>query len=206
MATIPGFELMTGATMSRVVDGAGVVWRGCCAQRAGNKASFGFYIFKNNVEVPYTPFCVARGQVTRDGYWTAFDDRGQYFEGPLPGFVPIPFGAYTPAPNGSTRIFVDQDGFTGQVTISLAAFGIPVCAALNVRLSLDANAGVIFRCGPPVSDPNVQAAAMLTVSGLGVEHRAYESGVIADLANRTLLIKAEGQIARGFVDVTGWWA
>jgi hypothetical protein len=47
---------------------------------------------------------------------------------------------------------------------------------------------------------------MLTVTGLGVEVRAYESGIISAPANRTLLIKTEnGPVAKAFVDVIGWW-
>lgn len=130
-------------------------------------------------------------------------------------FPPIPLGVppgpaasggYVVAPQGSVRLFMDTNGFDGKQLINLAAAGIPPCSAVNIRLAVDGAAGRLFRCGPPTEDPNLQAAALLTVTALGAPQRAYESGVVSVFPSRTLLVTTEnGPIAAGFVDVTGWW-
>lgn len=202
MAVMQGFEGYGGATITRRIDGAGAEWIGMCAKRDG---VFGFYVFKNGANVPIAPFCSGRGSISRDGHWIAWDDNA-YFTGALPGWAPVASG-YTVAPNASIRIFVDQDGFDGTLAIPLASYGIPPCTGINVRLAIDAVAGHIFRCGPQIADQNLQAASMLTATGLGVDKRAYESGVISVMPNRTLLVMTEtGPIAKGWIDVTGWWA
>ena len=208
-------EAYGGATMNWALDGASIWHLGCCAKKDGGPLYFSIFILKNGalVHVPISGAGTGRGwlDVAHDGwmYWSSWEGSSIRPAGPparVPGAVQVQHGgAYASAPNGSVRVFVDQDGFDNTVTVNLASFGIPPASALNVRLALDAEPGIIFRCGPIV-DPNVQAAAMLTVTGLGVEVRAYETGVISASPQRTLLIKTEnGPIARGFVDVLGWW-
>jgi len=211
------YELYGGSTMNWALDGSRRWFLGCNAINSANDL-FAFYVFLfqngalTNVALPEIGEGRGWMDVQPDGqmYWGAWDGSS-YVPHTGPGRVPgaslwPASGGYTLAPNGSVRVFVDQDGFDGQQTISLASYGIPVCSALNVRLSLDADAGRIFRCGPQVADPNLQAAAMLTVTGLGVANRAYESGVIGASAARTLLVATEkGPIAKGWVDVIGWW-
>jgi len=207
-------EAYGGATMNWALDGASIWHLGCCAKKDGGPLYFSIFVLKNGalVHVPISGAGTGRGwlDVAHDGwmYWSSWEGSSIRPAGPparVPGAVQVRTGGYVSALNGSIRVFVDQDGFSGQVTVSLAPHGVPTCSALNIKLSLDANPGVIFRCGPPVSDPNLQAAAMLSVSGLGVAVRSYESGVIAASPAQTLLVKAEGPIARGFVDVLGWW-
>lgn len=205
-----------GATMNWALDGAQIWFLGCCAKKDGGSLYFSIFKLQNNalVNVPLTAPGTGRGwlDIASDGwmYWSSWEGSRIQPAGP-PARVPDAVrastaGGYAVAPNGSVRVFVDTDGFDGQKTIDLAAYGIPACSALNVRLSLDADAGRIFRCGPQVSDPNLQSAAMLTVTGLGTANRAYESGVIGASSNRTLLVKTEpGPIAKGWVDVIGWW-
>jgi hypothetical protein len=202
----PGYEGYGGATITRRTDGANAEWIACCAR--GPDGFFGFYAFRNSVSMPLNPRCSGRGTIDDDGWWVAWEKATKY-QGQLPGWTPKPTaaGGYTVAPGASVRIFVDKDGFDGKQSVSLAAFGIPPCTALNIRLSLDAEAGRVFRCGPPTDDPNLQTSAMLTVTALGVTARAYESGVVSVMPARTLLVMTEnGPIAAGFVDVTGWWA
>lgn len=157
--------------------------------------------------VPLEIYTSARGSPASDGarLWFMAHDKNKHLRlETVPDWTPA--GGYAMAPGGSVRVFVDQDGFDDRRIIDLAAAGIPACSALNVRMALDAYAGVIFRCGPEVADPNLQAAAMLTCTGLGVENRAYESGVIGTAGSRKLLVATEnGAIAKAFVDVLGWW-
>jgi hypothetical protein len=206
-----------GATMNWALDGASVWFLGCCAKLDNGPLMFCVFALRNGalVNVPISGAGSGRGwlDVASDGwmYWSSWEGSSIRPAGPparVPGAVQVQHGGvYVIAPNGSVRVFVDQNGFEGRQVVSLVAYGIPMCQALNVRLALDADAGRIFRCGPEVADQNLQAAAMLTVSGLGIEVRAYESGVISTTPARTLLIATEnGAIMRGFVDVTGWWA
>src|SRR5580765_8071473 len=136
-----GYEGYGGAKITRRVDGAGAEWIACCTR--GPDGFFGFSAFKNGQNVPLSPRVSGRGTIHDDGVWIAWEGSTKH-QGQLPGFVPKGSGGYIGAPNGSVRVFVDQDGFDNSVTVSLAAFGIPPAGALNVRLSLDANAGVIF--------------------------------------------------------------
>jgi hypothetical protein len=202
--------------MNWALDGAWIWFLGCCAKHDGGPLYFSIFKLQNNAlaNVPISGAGTGRGwlDVAHDGwmYWSSWEGSSIRPAGPparVPGAVQVQHGgAYVGAPNGSIRVFVDQDGFDNTVTVNLASFGIPPASALNVRLALDAIAGTIFRCGPQVADPNLQTAAMLPITGLGVEVRAYESGIISAPGNRTLLIKTEnGPIAKGFVDVLGWW-
>lgn len=211
-----------GATMNWAMDGAGVWFLGCCAKKDGGPLLFTIFALHNGAlaNVPISGAGTGRGwlDVASDGwmYWSSWEGSSIQPAGP-PGRVPeaqrvsAPSGGgggggYAIAPNGSIRAFMDVDGFTGQQLVNLAALNIPVCQALNVRLALNAAIGVKLRCGPPVADPAMQAAAMLTVSGVGAQSRVYESGVISTTPSRTLLVAAEGgALAQGFVDITGWW-
>lgn len=200
----PGYSGYGGATITRRTDGANAKWIACCTR--GPDGFFGFSAFKDGVNVPLSPRVSGRGSIDDDGWWVAWEGSTKH-EGQLPGWTPKANGGYTVAINASVRIFVDKDGFDGKQSVSLAAFGIPPCTAVNIRLSLDADAGRVFRCGPPTDDPNLQTSAMLTVTGLGPTARAYESGVVSVTPSRTLLVMTEnGPISAGFVDVTGWWA
>jgi hypothetical protein len=87
MATFAGYEGYGGATITRVIDGAGAEWIGCCAKDGAGR--FGFYLFKNGVNVPISPFCSGRGTISEDGHWIAWEGN-QHFMGELPGFTPIP--------------------------------------------------------------------------------------------------------------------
>lgn len=86
MATFPGFDGYGGATITRVVDGAGAEWVGCCARDGAGK--FGFRVFRNGVNVPIAPFCSGRGSISADGRWIAWEGS-RHFSGPIPGFAPI---------------------------------------------------------------------------------------------------------------------
>lgn len=88
MATFPGFDCYGGATITRVVDGAGAEWIGCTARNLVNNV-FGFYVFKDGVNVPLLPFCTGRGTINQDGHWIAWD-KNVYHTGALPGFTPLP--------------------------------------------------------------------------------------------------------------------
>lgn len=220
-ATVPeigaqSVEAYGGATMNWALDGMSVWFLGCCAKLDGGPLQYAIFKLQSGamVNVPLTGAGSGRGwlDVASDGwmYWSSWEGSSIRPAGPparVPGAVQAKAGGYASAPNGSIRVFVDQDGFDDRRIVDLAAYGIPACAALNVRLALDADAGVIFRCGPQVADPNLQAAAMLTVTGLGVETRAYESAPISTIGARSLLVATEnGAVAKAFVDVTGWWS
>ena len=128
MATFTGFEGYGGATITRVIDGAGAVWIGMCAKRNG---IFGFYVFKNGANVPISPFCSGRGSVSKDGTWIAWEGS-QHFEGALPGFVPLPHSA---------PIAIPADGALAQLYIGVyvaADFDTPAETALRVQKQLDA--------------------------------------------------------------------
>ncbi len=84
---LTGFELYGGATISRVVDGSGAEYIGCCARKLSNGV-FGFYIFRNNVELTYAPFQTGRGTLNNDGHWVAWTDKS-YDTGTIPGFVAV---------------------------------------------------------------------------------------------------------------------
>lgn len=103
-ATVPNFALYGGATITRSIDGAGNVYVCCCAKK-NSTGVFGFYIFRNGIEVPYTPFCTGRGSANNSGWWIAWQDSN-YFEGQIPGFVPYPPAGQGPAgpqgPQGAT--------------------------------------------------------------------------------------------------------
>lgn len=90
MATFPGFDCYGGATITRVIDGSEAEWIGCCAKNSAGR--FGFYVFRNSVNIPILPFCTGRGSINEDGHWVAWDGS-VWHTGALPGFVPIPQGA-----------------------------------------------------------------------------------------------------------------
>ena len=95
MSQITGFKLYGGATVTTIIDGSGAEWIACCATKvATNK--FGFYLFRNRVEVPYEPFCTGRGSINGGGKWIAWTDL-DFFMGPIPGFVPYPPAGQGPA-------------------------------------------------------------------------------------------------------------
>ena len=87
MTLLQGFDLYGGAAITRVVDGAGAEWIGCTGKNASG--AFGFYAFKNGVNVPLTPFCSGRGTIGADGHWIAWEGA-HFFTGALPGFVAFP--------------------------------------------------------------------------------------------------------------------
>jgi hypothetical protein len=95
---IPGFDLYGGATISRAVDGAGHVYIACCAKKRANSL-FGFYLFRDGIEVPYSPFCTGRGSINNAGVWVAWSGD-QYFEGQIPGFTPYAASAGPAGPQG----------------------------------------------------------------------------------------------------------
>ncbi len=208
-----------GAATS-LMDGAGVAYIAGIAANdnipKGDPARFRFSVFRIQANgLTYLPLEDEAAGLTGAGeIYTRSDGQGRYrctsnkiaYDGPIPGFTPIKLGGgYTVAPSASVRVWMDKDGFNGKQTINLAAAGIPPCTALNIRLAVDGDVGRVLRCGPPTTDPNLQAAAMLTVTALGITARAYESGVVSVTPSRTLLVMTEGPISAGFVDVTGWW-
>lgn len=83
---ISGFKLYGGATVTTIIDGSGAEWIACCATKLAT-GKFGFYLFRNRVEVPYEPFCTGRGSINGGGKWIAWTDL-DFFMGPIPGFVP----------------------------------------------------------------------------------------------------------------------
>lgn len=83
---IPGFEGYGGATITRAYDATGAEYVGLCGKRLRD-GLFGFYIFRNGVEVPYTPFCTGRGSISPGGHWVAWQGK-EFHKGPIPGFVP----------------------------------------------------------------------------------------------------------------------
>jgi len=206
-----------GATMNWALDGASVWFLGCCAKLDNGPLMFYVFALRGGVlvNVPISGAGSGRGwlDVASDGwmYWSSWEGSSIRPAGPparVPGAVQVQHGGgYTVAPNASLRVFVDKDGFDGKQSINMAAFGIPPCTAVNIRLAVDGDVGRVLRCGPPIDDPNLQTSAMLTVTALGITARAYESGVVSVTPSRTLLVMTEnGPIAAGFVDVTGWWA
>jgi hypothetical protein len=221
-ASEKAYTMYGGSTMNWALDGARRWFLGCNAVNSTTDL-FAFYVFllQNGamVNIPIPFIGEGRGwlDVEPDGIMYCGAWNKGYFVPPtgptlVPGAAPWPAGAggsgggYVIAPKGSVRVFMDTDGFNGQQLVNLAAAGIPPASALNVRLALDAEAGRLLRCGPPVADPTMQAAAMLTVTALGLDQRAYESGVVSTTPSRTLLVATErGSIAAGFVDVMGWW-
>ena len=96
MATMPNFDAYGGATITRVVDGAQAEWIGMCGKMDGR---FGFYVWRNSVNIPLTPFCTGRGSIEENGHWIAWDGS-VYHTGALPGFVPLPKGAPVAIPAG----------------------------------------------------------------------------------------------------------
>lgn len=132
MASVPGYDLYGGATITRVIDGAGAEWIGCTARRLSD-SRFGFTLFRNGVEVEYQPFCAARGTISEDGHWIAFNGK-LYYSGPIPGFVPLPNNARPPVvipPNGAI------DNLYDGVYVP-ADFDTPAEIALRVQKQLDA--------------------------------------------------------------------
>jgi hypothetical protein len=132
MPTFAGFECYGGATITCVVDGSGAEWIGCCAKKQSNGA-FGFYAFKNGVNVPLAPFCSGRGSLCMDGRWIAWDGAVWYM-GALPGFVPLPAGQKAPTqipPNGAIAALWHGE-YTG------AEFDTPEETALRVEKQLKA--------------------------------------------------------------------
>jgi len=99
MALFPGYDLYGGATITRFVDGGGFEWVGCCAKKVST-AVFGFYVFRNGVEMPLSPFCTGRGSINGGGQWVAWQGVA-FFYGALPGWVPYPAaGAGPQGPQG----------------------------------------------------------------------------------------------------------
>lgn len=96
MATLNGFDFYGGATVSRTFDSAGAEYIACCARKKAT-GIFGFYIFRNGIEVPYAPFCTGRGSINGGGWWIAAKDS-EFFTGQIPGFVGWP--AAGPGPVG----------------------------------------------------------------------------------------------------------
>jgi len=103
MMQFPGFVFYGGATVTRVIDGAGVEWIGCCANKA-DKTAFGFYVFKRAPggewqQVPLQQFCTGRGSISHQGQWIAAQDH-DFVSGAIPGFTPIPAGVGPRGPAG----------------------------------------------------------------------------------------------------------
>lgn len=86
MTTFNGYTVYNGATITRIEDYTKHVFIACCAQKGDDKTTFGFYIFRDGIPVPYVPFCSARGTISVDGKWIAFNGA-TYFEGLIPQFV-----------------------------------------------------------------------------------------------------------------------
>ncbi len=99
MTVVAGFDLYGGATITRAVDGNGAEYIGCCARKLSNNV-FGFYIFRNNIELPYVPFQTGRGTLNNDGHWIAWTDK-TYATGAIPGFVPITAAQGPAGPQGA---------------------------------------------------------------------------------------------------------
>ena len=102
MTTIAGFSLYGGATITRVFDGAGHEWIGCCGKDSAGV--FGFRAFRDHVHVPLTPFCSGRGSISNGGKWIAWEGA-VFFGGDLPGFVAVAAGQGPqgdPGPPGAT--------------------------------------------------------------------------------------------------------
>jgi hypothetical protein len=91
MAIFTGYTGYGGATITREIDYTKHVFIGCCAVKGDDKTTFGFHIFRDDIEVPYwnntaIPFCTGRGSINADGTWIAW--RGnEHFEGLIPQFV-----------------------------------------------------------------------------------------------------------------------
>lgn len=152
MASMQGYDGYGGATITRVVDGAGAEWIGMCAK---HNDVFAFYVFKNGQNVPINPMCSGRGTISRDGTWIAWEGN-QHFKGELPGFVPLPSGGppgpQGPAgPQGSGAITLlsapvtsaEWDGRTlqGGAHVDIpSAFGVPSHSAYLVRFCAKAGA------------------------------------------------------------------
>lgn len=154
MASFPGFEGYGGATITRVIDGAGAEWIGCTAKSLTTRV-FGFYLFRDGIAVPYEPFCTARGTISRDGTWIAWNGN-QHYSGPIPGFVPIPqsgkpgppgppgpagAGAITLLPAPVTSPQWEGRVLSGGVLIDIpTVFGVPSASAYLVRFAAKAPA------------------------------------------------------------------
>lgn len=95
---ISGFKLYGGATVTTIIDGGGGEWIACCATKLST-GKFGFYLFCNRVEVPYSPFCTGRGSINGGGKWIAWTDL-DFFTGNIPGFIPYPAATGVPGPQG----------------------------------------------------------------------------------------------------------
>ena len=98
MTTFAGFDLYGGATVTTITDGSGAEWVACCGRKKANTV-FGFYLFRNGVEVPYTPFCTGRGSINGGGRWIAWEGA-EFHSGPIPGFIPYPAPIGPPGPQG----------------------------------------------------------------------------------------------------------
>ena len=119
MANFQGFELYGGATITRVVDGAGAEWIGCTCRRLSD-GRFGFTLFRNGVEVPYTPFCTGRGSVNADGHYIATDGK-EYRTGAMAGFVALPTIASLPPTTTGPTLRIPAMGGNEGGEIQLAA-------------------------------------------------------------------------------------
>ena len=129
MATMPGFDAYGGATITRVVDGAQAEWIGMCGKMGGR---FGFYVWRNSVNIPLQVFCTGRGSIEENGHWIAWDGS-VYHTGALPGFVPVAGkGAPVAIPPGGAIASL----YTGVYTA--ADFDTPAETALRVQKQLDA--------------------------------------------------------------------
>jgi hypothetical protein len=126
---MPNFDAYGGATITRVIDGAQAEWIGMCGKMDGR---FGFYVWRNSVNIPLTPFCTGRGSIEENGHWIAWDGS-VYHTGALPGFVParraddpVPIPAGGALTQLYTGVYVAAD------------FDTPAETALRVQKQLDA--------------------------------------------------------------------
>ena len=86
MATITGFTLCGGATITRERDGAGDEYIACCARRLSD-SYFGFFIFKNRVPWDYGAQFSGRGSINQAGQWVCWEGN-EFHAGQIPGWVP----------------------------------------------------------------------------------------------------------------------
>lgn len=147
MTKFDGYELYGGASITRAIDASGAVWIGCTARRNADQR-FGFYLFKNGVEVAYAPFCTGRGSINEQGWWIATSDNKEYATGPIPGFVPLPRAVVPQIPPDSPISVLFQGIYKAtdlDTPAELALRFNKKLAAFNQLIELLIAAGVVRR-------------------------------------------------------------
>ncbi len=132
MSLLPsGYELYGGVTPMRLSDANGVPFMSCCAWNSARV--FAARVFKgaNLEEVPLTPFCTGHISINLGGWWCAVNGK-EWFNGPIPGFVPVD------GHDGRVDSLISQIAAMGQTIAEMeTTLGNAVALDPNDRIALN---------------------------------------------------------------------